>query len=137
MTRPRRAAALLLGLVFLATATGKLLDNRGFADVLQTYRLGDFPPWFWLAAALALSLAELATGIALLAGQRAGIVGAATLSTVGLAATLSALARGLALQNCGCFGAFWPRPLGPTTPLEDVVLILLALFAWPTRTFAR
>ncbi len=31
--------------------------------------------------------------------------------------------RGLHLSNCGCFGVFWPRPLGWSTVLEDLVLM--------------
>ena len=53
-----------LGLLFIATAIGKLLDNRGFADVLQNYRL--FPTLILLPLGLLLSLSELILGIELI-----------------------------------------------------------------------
>ena len=38
-----------------------------------------------------------------------------------------ALARGIPIGNCGCFGVFRERPLAPTTLLEDAALIALSL----------
>ena len=35
----------------------------------------------------------------------------------------TALARGLALPNCGCFGVYWPRPLSAWSVVEDMVLL--------------
>ena len=34
-----------LGLLFISTGIGKLLDNRGFAQVIASYKLG-FTAWF-------------------------------------------------------------------------------------------
>ncbi len=133
MRRIGLAARLLLGLVFLATAIGKLLDNRGFAGVLATFDLLPLGPGGLLAVGLVLSLAELAAGLLLLTGRRLGVAIAAVLSVVNLVAILSALARGLPLANCGCFGVFLARPLTRTTPWEDVALLVLALLAWPRR----
>jgi hypothetical protein len=37
------------------------------------------------------------------------------------------LFRGIALENCGCFGVYLARPLTTSSPLEDLVIVALAL----------
>ncbi|MFH0340696.1 MAG: MauE/DoxX family redox-associated membrane protein [Chromatiales bacterium] len=56
-----------LGLLFLATGLGKLLDNWGFAQVLASYRV-ELPATLLLPLALAISLAEFAIGLNILLG---------------------------------------------------------------------
>lgn len=111
-----------LGLLFIATAIGKLLDNRGFADVLQNYRL--FPTLILLPLGLLLSLSELILGIELIRQPKPfwpswGIF----LMNLGYA-VLAAVTnlRGLNLNNCGCFGVFWARPMTWNTVTEDIIL---------------
>ena len=41
-----------------------------------------------------------------------------------------ALACGLDLPNCGCFGVFWPQRLTPWMLLEDGVLLALSLLLY-------
>ena len=116
--------------MFLATALGKLLDNRGFAQALGNYRL--FPAPLLLPLGLAVSLAELAVavGLASPAWVRPAALGALFFG-LGNAALLSlTLARGAALENCGCFGAFLARPLTAWTSLKDLALAALATLAW-------
>lgn len=121
------AARWLLAAIFLATGLGKALDLPGFAAVLGPYRL--LPEALLLPAAIALTAAEfaIAAGLAwrpaLRPAARAGL-GLALLNAAVLTLTL---ARGIALENCGCFGVFLARPLRPWTPLEDLVLAGLAL----------
>ena len=57
------AARWLLCALFLTTALGKLLDNRGFAQALGDYRL--FPALLLLPLGLAISSAELAVAVGL------------------------------------------------------------------------
>jgi hypothetical protein len=114
---------LLIGGVLLASALGKSLDLKGFVDVLETYRL--FPGWSlwpvalmiigieWILAAWTLSGWRLPTG-ALLALMLNGLY------ALGLIATL---VRGLDLQNCGCYGVFFPQPLRWYSPFEDLMLV--------------
>jgi hypothetical protein len=115
-----------LVMVFLATAIGKLLDNRGFAEVLGQYRL--FPAASLLPLGLFFSLVELAVAFGLAHGPTLRMAAvAAGLLMLGNAAVLAlTLARGIALENCGCFGVFLARPLAPWSPLEDVALAGLA-----------
>jgi hypothetical protein len=121
----------LLGLLFVATGIGKLLDNRGFAAVIATYQLG-IPELLLLPLGLAVSLAELWIGRNLLQQIRVSGSILATLyfhlGYAGLAAYT--LYRGIPLTNCGCFGVFLARPLRPVSVIEDLVLALISLTAW-------
>jgi hypothetical protein len=116
-------ARLLLGISFAATALAKLLDIQGFAAVLAQYRL--FPGPLLAPLGLGLALAELAVavGLARPATLRPAAAGAMLLALVGGLLLLVTLARGIDLANCGCFGVYWPRPLRPWTPIEDLALI--------------
>ncbi len=118
---------LLFGLIFITTAIGKLLDNRGFADVLLQYRL--FPGSVILPLALTISLGELCLGILLWRNRYLGRAAAVTLviNTGYLLLAAVTLARGISLNNCGCFGVFWARPLSYGTLIEDGVLVVLSV----------
>lgn len=128
--KPRRALRVFLrfaiAAVLLVSATGKLLDVQAFARVLETYRA--FPDRVLFPLALAIPLAELGLALWLLSGLAPA---AAALASVvihfayGVWSAISVL-RGLELSNCGCFGVFWPRPLGWFTVLEDLVLMAVS-----------
>ena len=122
MRRLAYGLRLFLGLVLLATAVGKLADVRGFAGVLRAYEA--FPEASLVALAAAIPIAELALALWLFSGR--GLEGAAlaalVLHVVYAAWAALSLARGLRLENCGCFGVFLARPLGWRTVAEDLVL---------------
>ncbi len=122
-------ATWLLAAVLLATGLGKALDVEGFGAVLAGYRL--LPPGSEAFVALAITIAELGLAAALLHRPwRRGAAWGAVLLFLANAVVLSlTLLRGIELANCGCFGVFWPRPLRPWTPLEDLALAGLALIA--------
>jgi uncharacterized membrane protein YphA (DoxX/SURF4 family) len=121
---------LFLGLLFTATGLGKLLDNRGFAQVIASYELG-LPGPALLPLGLFIALAELGIGANLLRGHRLRSNLWATLvfhlGYAGLAAIT--LWRGIALDNCGCFGVFLARPLSWGTVAEDCGLAAVSAFA--------
>jgi hypothetical protein len=120
--RARGILRILIGAILVATAAGKLLDVAGFARVVGTYRV--FSDSLLLPVAVLIPVAELALGIWLLSGRRsfAGAVTALAMHVAYAAWSASAVLRGLRLANCGCFGVFWPRPLGWSTVAEDLVL---------------
>lgn len=120
-----------LGILFVATAIGKLLDNRGFADVIANYRLG-IPGTALLAVALTISLLELIIGINILRGRALRLNVFATLVFhLGYASlAFITLQRGITLTNCGCFGVFLARPLRWATVAEDLVLAAVSLACW-------
>lgn len=117
----------LIAGVLLFTAIGKLLDNRGFAAVLETYRM--LPAPLLLPMGLALSLFELTLALSLIRGRRLrrdGLISAG-LHMMFIILASAALLRGLDIPNCGCFGVFLARRLTPLTLVEDGVLVLLSL----------
>ena len=121
----RRAALglrLFRGAVLLATAAGKLADVRGFAGVLRAYEA--FPEASLLPLAAAIPIVELALALWLFSGRglERAAVAALVLHVVYAAWAALSLARGLRLENCGCFGVFLARPLGWRTVAEDLVL---------------
>lgn len=120
-----------LGLLFVATAIGKLLDNRGFAAILSSYQLG-IPDAALLGFALMISLLELLIGLNILRGRALGMNILATLGFhLGYASlALITLLRGIALSNCGCFGVFWARSLKWSTVAEDLVLAGISVVCW-------
>ena len=115
------------GLVLVATGTGKALDIPGFVGVLAAYDL--LPDWGNVMLAFCLPIVELAVGAALLSGFCLPLAawGAAGLHAVLLVSVSVSLRRGLKIANCGCFGVFWPRPLGIQTFVEDAVMLGLSL----------
>ena len=122
---------LFFAAVLVVSSVGKLLDNRGFAQVIGTYQLG-IPERALLPLALIFSLGELALGVAVLCGIQLRQMSAATIALHVFYLTLASatLLRGLQLANCGCFGVFWVRPLDGVTVVEDVVLTLLSVGFW-------
>lgn len=120
----------LFMLLLLATGIGKLLDMPGFIGVVATYRL--LPELLVAPSAWALVVTELGLAAWLLWGKR---LHSAALLLIGmhlmyLVWLLVTLLRGIQLDNCGCFGVFLARPLTWFTPLEDLLLIALAVWFW-------
>lgn len=124
---PLLATSLLVA-TLLATGLGKAMDMPGFARVLAEFRA--FPVGSEGVLAVTVTLVELGLAAALLVpGWRRRAAAAALLLFIGNAILLTVtLLRGIALENCGCFGVFLARPLRAWTPLEDVALALLAGF---------
>jgi hypothetical protein len=118
---------LLIGLILLATSSGKFLDLAGFAEIVGSYKV--LPDLLRLPAALALALTELELAILLLGGWYLRLVAAAVvaLHVVFVLWLAAADLRGLEIENCGCFGVFWGRPLTAWTYLEDAVMLALSL----------
>ena len=116
-----------VGLVLIATGTGKALDIPGFVHVLATYAL--LPPWGNMLVAYTLPFIELTTGLCLITRIRFRLAASAAvvLHVVLLGTVLATLWRGLAIANCGCFGVFFARPLTGQTAVEDLVMLGLSL----------
>ncbi len=126
-----------IGLVLLATGAGKLLDVRGFADVLRTYQA--LPEGLVAPLSLAVPLVELVLAAWLLSGRRraGAALASAAMHLVYAAWAVGGLARGLRLENCGCFGVFLARPLTWRTVVEDAVMVALSLWLFRLATGAR
>jgi hypothetical protein len=119
-----------IAFVLLSTAIGKLLDNRGFAEIIESYLI--FSGNVALSLGLLLSLTELALSIWLFSGIKLKFasLGSAALHSLFLGWLLFAMFRGLELANCGCFGVFLARPLGWFTVFEDVFMLFISIILY-------
>ena len=120
----------LFGVLFVVTSIGKLLDNRGFAAVLETYQL--FPSGILLPFGLFISLSELLLGIFILWGKnlfRCALLNFG-IQVAYLTLAITSNLRGLDIPNCGCFGVFLARPMTLWTIVENAVLVILAGGLW-------
>lgn len=120
----RRIFAVLL----FAMAAGQISDITGFVDALDAYQIGGRGP-AWVFAVLIVA-GEAASGVNLLRrNRRAHHLGATLGLVVAVAWTIlgtQAFARGLALENCGCFGVHLAQPLRWWVLVQDAELIALA-----------
>lgn len=122
----------LFVLVFIGSAVGKLLDNRGFSAVIGTYQL--LPDDLTLFVGLSVSLFELFLGVSILLNHKLKLCAQTAIAVHIGYLTLASITlwRGINLINCGCFGVFWARSLSYQTVIEDVVLILLSILFYKT-----
>lgn len=116
-----------LGILFLATAVGKMLDNRGFAEVLSTYQL--FPSFTLMPLGLVISLSEFILGIFILLNRQIELCSKTILviNSFYLVLAIVTNLRGLTIPNCGCFGVFLARPMTWNTVAEDAILVLVSI----------
>jgi Methylamine utilisation protein MauE len=117
-------------LLLAASSIGKLADMPGFFAVIKSYAL--LPQEVIPISAWALAIFELFLAIWMAMGKRIYVAAifVIALHLVYLAWLVIALARGLDIPNCGCFGVFWARPLTWFTPVEDLILLVLAILMW-------
>ncbi len=115
-------------ILLITTALGKLLDNRGFAHVIDSYQF-HIPQEFLLPLALFISFFELSLGVSVFQEKRRKFSATFLIlvHTGYSALALVTLTRGIPLTNCGCFGVFWARPMSWMTFAEDVILTLLSI----------
>jgi uncharacterized membrane protein YphA (DoxX/SURF4 family) len=116
-----------LALLHAAAALGKVLDLPGFVEVASAYRL--LPRTLLWPSAIGVMVAEaaIALGLLLPRWRRASALAAGLMALIYGAALSLTLLRGISLENCGCFGVYLARPLTILSPLEDLVIVALAL----------
>jgi hypothetical protein len=126
-------AALLYGLLLADMAAGQLVSLDAFEDALASYELlsGLLP-----AAVIGLPALEVLAALGLLGSRVLPRRAAWTAGILGLVVAVAwsalagqAFARGLAVENCGCFGAYLAQELRWWVLLEDAYQLLLALLA--------
>ena len=132
MIRRPALATLLYGLLLVGMAAGQLASFGAFREALTGYHLSvDAAP-----AAAAVIAVELVAALGLLASASSPRVPARTAGIAGLLVAsfwsvlaVQAFARGLELDNCGCFGAYLAQPLRWWVLLEDAYMLVLAWYA--------
>lgn len=117
-------------LLLAASSIGKLADMPGFYAVIESYAL--LPEAVIPISAWTLAIFESALAIWLAMAKRIEVAALSVIAlhVVYLIWLAIALARGLDIPNCGCFGVFWARPLTLFTLLEDLILLALAIVLW-------
>lgn len=126
-------AALLYGLLLAGMATSQLASLDVFRDALASY---DFLGRLLPAAVIGLPALEVLAAVGLLgsrllprrAARTAGVLGIVVAGAWSLLA-VQAFARGLVVENCGCFGAYLAQELRWWVLLQDAYQLLLALLA--------
>lgn len=123
-------ARLILALLLVAMAVGQLASLGTFADALRGYGLvGES------GLAYAVPAVELAAGLALLARHRAGGILSLSVAAFWTVLASQAFARGVELDNCGCFGRYLAQELRWWVLIEDAEF--LALAGWVFLRLAR
>lgn len=116
--------AQLLGGLFVVAGVAKVARFAAFRESLRGYRMAR-PRG---VVAVAVPVAELAVGAALLAGRLEAGWAAAALLALFTAALVRELASGSAPPSCGCLPGMDSRP-GPLTVLRNAVLAAAAVTA--------
>jgi hypothetical protein len=118
----------LLGAVYTAMGAAQLASISQMPAILGAYGLVHGGAAGLLAGAFIAG--ELLCGLWFLArpGSRAALpVWVYTAVSAGWAAlAVQAVARGVPVDNCGCFGRYLPQHLGPVTLAEDALTLLYA-----------
>jgi Methylamine utilisation protein MauE len=131
----RSIAILIFAPLLLAMALGQLASLEEFEESLAGYRVFGGGTW---AVAVALPVAQILVALGLLLRRRispglarAAAVGGLLVAIFWTALAVQAFARGLSLENCGCFGAYLVQELRWWILLEDAEFLILAGFsAW-------
>ncbi|WAX77474.1 MauE/DoxX family redox-associated membrane protein [Streptomyces sp. KMM 9044] len=123
---------LVLGAVLAAMALGQLASFNAMPAVMTAYGL----PSGAVSTALTVALigAEAVTAFWFLARPRSRAA-APVWSYTGVAVVWAVLAsqafaRGLVLDNCGCFGTYLAQPLRWYVLVEDALMLLYAWLLW-------
>ena len=139
--RFRRFAAVLVGIVFLASGLLKMIDPVGTMLILQEYFRYFQVPWLMPAAkglGIALSVVEASVGVSLITGVLRKMAAVLTYVLLGFFTIVTFVLWVLnPSMDCGCFGeavhlshaqSFW----------KNVILLLLSVIAFtPFHDFGR
>lgn len=122
-----RFSALLLGVFFVVSGIGKLMDVEAFSGLMRDYGLGFF---WWIA--LFVPPVEILLGLALAFGinnRRYALLALAMLMlfTIGFASAYF----GRGVSDCGCFGAITLLKTSPMASfVRNILLMLLSITVW-------
>jgi hypothetical protein len=132
MIRRPALAPLLYGLLLAGMAAAQLASFDAFRRALGGYAVFGDAAW----PAVVVLMVELAAAFALLVsassprsiGRPGGLAGLA-IAVFWSVLAAQAFARGLELDNCGCFGAYLAQPLRWWVLFEDAYMLVLAWYA--------
>ncbi len=126
---------LILGVVYVGMAAGQAISWSSMPGILAAYQVGGLAGMRVLA--LVLIAGELVCGLWFAARPRSTsltpvwIYTGVTLVWAGLGA--QALARGVWVSNCGCFGVYLSQRLSWFVLAQDALLLLYAVLLTRSR----
>jgi hypothetical protein len=143
-TRGTAVGRTLLAVLLLSMSGLQVSDLGGFGAVLDTYRIGGAGA----ALAVLLVVLELIGGAGLLVPATRGIGSIVAVAVAALWSGLAvqAFARGLTIDNCGCFGVHLEQPLRWWVLVQDAWFLAVAVWvarrertgrSWPSPRAAR
>ena len=129
----RKVAQLVMGVLFLVAALGKLSDLNAFAREVHNFRM--LHPAMENVFALTLPWIELIAALSLLLGirPRSGALVVAVLMSVFTVGVAQAIVRNLDI-TCGCFGTADAAQVGWKKLGENVGMTALSLVAYGLTT---
>jgi uncharacterized membrane protein YphA (DoxX/SURF4 family) len=125
----RRAAQILAGVIFIASALPKIADLAAFAGSVHNFHLEPVVP---IAAtnllAITIPWVELLAGLALVTGvrPRAGAVVYTVMLAGFTLGVIAAMARGLSF-DCGCFGKSGAATIGIQKLAENIAMLAIGV----------
>lgn len=118
--------AVLLGIFFVVSGIGKILDVSAFRDIVFAYGI----PYAWSILAVPIPALEIVLGVALLLNGPSRIlvfISAATLILFTFAFAYAHFAEGV--EDCGCFGRLTVLESSPLVSFgRNAILIAIALY---------
>lgn len=119
-------SSLLVGIVFVISALGKMMDAGVFGELISSYGF----EWFSVLSPLII-LSEMAVGLCLVLRIRLRLCTAISFLMVLLFTATFAYAHLIhGVQDCGCFGSIdFHLPVWATY-IRNALLLLLAFLAW-------
>ncbi|MFC1466326.1 MAG: MauE/DoxX family redox-associated membrane protein [Candidatus Brachytrichaceae bacterium NZ_4S206] len=117
---------IFLGVIFLTSVIGKLLNWRSYVQSVANYEI--VRGWAAKLVAVMLPLIEAVVAVMLLSGaglQIASVIAAALL--IGFIGALTVNLRRERLIECGCYGIVGSRTISWGTVIRNLILLLTAL----------
>jgi hypothetical protein len=123
----------IFGVLLAAMVIGQTASFDAFSTVIQSYGVANAATSN-LIALLIIGLEAVGALGALTPQFARGVRREAILCGVAVAIfwtflALQALVRGITVENCGCFGAYFPQPLSWSVIVQDIIFIGLGFAA--------
>ena len=119
---------ILIGILLLTSGFQKaLLPYQNFQYVIQGYKL--FPPGMETAVAMIVPWIELFTGLFLVLGLHLRLALGMAIGLFGgfMMILAQALLRGIALEECGCFGKLFSVPPLVMLLIDSIIFLTLCV----------
>jgi len=132
------ALRIVLGILFVITASLKFPDLKGFKVIVASYNI--LPKWAVKPAAYAQPILEFIVGWWILSGKYLmyGAIAGLTLMLIADLFTIKGYMNKKKIENCGCYGTSIKIPLTWKKIIENLVwtalFAILALAAYQAET---